>query len=80
MSTPKDPLTMNLFAVPQGRVAAKAKKKHYSDENVHGYGQLHGFCKNIYVSVCCSVRHPVAQEYWQILLVFFLHFLSASMN
>lgn len=51
---------MNLFALPQGQVAAEAKKKHYFDENIHGYGQLHGFCKNIYVSVCCSVRHPVA--------------------
>lgn len=52
---------MNLVALPQGQVAAEAKKKHYSDEIIHGYGQLHDFCKNVYVSVCCSVRHhPVA--------------------
>lgn len=34
---------MNLFALPQRQVAAESWKKHYSDENGHEYGQLHGF-------------------------------------
>lgn len=69
---------MNLFALPQGQVAAEAKKKHYFDENIHGYGQLHGFCKNIHVSVCCSVRHPVA--YLQGTSVLFTLFSQVVLN